>query len=104
MALRSIPASGEASSGNRSRWNRSKLRQRLADDLDGAGYGQYGHDRGYRDVRPAGAGAENAQGRGKHGDVRDGVVAGADPHRPAIRIAVAMEVKHQRAADIGGQG
>ena len=41
--------------------------------------------------------------RGHHGDVRDGVVAGADPHGLPVRIAVAVEIQHQRAGNVGGQ-
>ena len=62
------------------------------------------HDGGNDDIRPAGAGAENAHCREHHGEIAKRIIARADPDRTHIRIAGAEPVEHEGDTTVGEQG
>src|SRR4051794_22438280 len=88
-----------------SRWEcrstATKFAPRLAHDLNAARDAERGHDRGDDEVRPARAGAEDAEGRQEHRDVAERVVARANPDRAHVRVAAAEAVERERHAAVG---
>jgi len=80
---------------------RAQLLDRVSRDGDGRAEEQERDETADQEIWPAGPEEPDRSGRGEHADVRDDVVARADPGRAQVEIIAAVSEQEDEARDVG---